>query len=66
MADALNISPNPYTKYERALNLPSFKSQIILSEKFDIYLDGLLLNNRFQQGNPGNQVAGESPFPTHQ
>jgi transcriptional regulator with XRE-family HTH domain len=44
MAEALNLSPNAYTKYERALNFPSFKSQAILSEKFGISLDWLLLN----------------------
>jgi transcriptional regulator with XRE-family HTH domain len=44
MAEALKISYTAYTKYERALNLPSFKSQVILSEKFDISLDWLLLN----------------------
>ena len=44
MAEALKISYNAYTKYERALNLPSLKSQVILSEKFDISLDWLLLN----------------------
>lgn len=44
MAEALNISYNAYTKYERALNLPSLKIQAILAEKFDISMDWLLLN----------------------
>lgn len=44
MAEALNISYNAYTKYERALNFPSLKCQAILSKKFDISLDWLLLN----------------------
>jgi transcriptional regulator with XRE-family HTH domain len=44
MAETLQISYNAYTKYERALNLPSLKSQFILAEKYDISLDWLLLN----------------------
>ena len=44
MAEALNISYNAYTKYERALNFPSPGTQAVLAEKFDISLDWLLLN----------------------
>jgi transcriptional regulator with XRE-family HTH domain len=44
MAEALNLSYNAYSKYERALNFPSLKYQAIIAKKFDISLDWLLLN----------------------
>ena len=44
MAEALNLSYNAYSKYERALNFPSLKYQALIAKKFDISLDWLLLN----------------------
>jgi transcriptional regulator with XRE-family HTH domain len=44
MAEALNMSYNAYSKYERGWNFPSLRCQAILSKKFDISMDWLLLN----------------------
>ena len=60
MAEALNMSYNAYTKYERALNFPSLKSQAILSKKFDISLDWLLLNKGFMHFSGIEKVLQEN------
>lgn len=62
MADALNISYNAYSKYERAWNSPSFKTQVVLSQKFDISLDWLLFNKGTMHISTIEKTLRENPI----
>jgi len=60
MAEALKMSSNAYSKYERAFNYPSLRCRAILSNKFDISMDWLLLNKGFMHFSEIEKVLQEN------